>query len=106
MRPLHAFIIATLAQFMMAATLWGSGDSSRTDTRKTVTDRQSLSAAKLPLGIHKIRLEPGPDAERFASALLKFNLANEGTTALSDVVLEISVVDKPLGPTAHRTVRP
>ena len=52
-------------------------------------------SATLPsLGIAKIRLDPPEPGEQENSAVLKFQLSNESSITLTDIVLEVSIVEE------------
>jgi hypothetical protein len=56
-----------------------------------------------PLRIDHVRLEPAPHAETSPSAILKFDLLNDGLDRMTDVLLEVSILEQsppgqPLGP--------
>jgi|KBSMisStandDraft_5_1062788.scaffolds.fasta_scaffold73828_2 hypothetical protein len=63
-----------------------------------------------PLRIGNVRLEAPPSPQTPASAVLKFDLFNEGPSRVTDILLEVSVRGKPAfdpGPaTARVLVRP
>jgi hypothetical protein len=60
---------------------------------------QQLTNEVLPLNIENVRLERRVEAtspaETAPSMFLKFEISNEGSTSVSDIVLEISIVEKP-----------
>jgi hypothetical protein len=47
------------------------------------------------LKIEHVRLEPPPSTESLPSTLLKFDVLNESSGRLTDLVLEVSIVEKP-----------
>ena len=49
----------------------------------------------LPVRIANVRLEPAPPLEASPSVTLKFAIANEGSTSVSDIILKIAIVEKP-----------
>lgn len=52
------------------------------------------AAEKSPLGIAGIRLDHAPPEEANA-AVLKFHMSNVGSTGLTDIVFEVSIVEEP-----------
>jgi hypothetical protein len=51
--------------------------------------------AKLPpISIAKVRLDPAPPGEKKNSAVLKFQVSNESSNTLTDIVFEISIVEE------------
>jgi hypothetical protein len=48
-----------------------------------------------PLGIAKVRLDPPPPGEKENSAVLKFQMSNVGSSTLTDIVFEVSIVEEP-----------
>lgn len=62
----------------------------------TVSTHPDLSVTNegLPVSIANVRLEPAPPLETSPSMTLKFAIANEGPTSVSDIILEISIVEK------------
>ena len=55
---------------------------------------QRVTNEDLPVSIANVRLEAAPPVETSPSMTLKFAIANEGSTSVSDIVLEISIVEK------------
>jgi hypothetical protein len=51
--------------------------------------------ASWPLKIENIRLDPGPKTETFPSATLTFDVFNESSKRVTDLELEISIVETP-----------
>jgi hypothetical protein len=49
----------------------------------------------LPVSIANVRLEPASPLEASPSMTLKFAIANEGSTSVSDIILKIAIVEKP-----------
>ena len=47
-----------------------------------------------PLGIAKVRLDPPPPGEKENSAVLKFQMSNGGANTLTDIVLEVVIVEE------------
>ena len=50
---------------------------------------------KLPLVIARVRLDPPPPGEKENSAVLKFQMSNRSSSTLTDIVFEVSIVEKP-----------
>ena len=48
-----------------------------------------------PLRIDHVRLERAPRTETSPSAILKFDLLNEGVDRMTDVLLEVSILEQP-----------
>ena len=46
-----------------------------------------------PLGITKIRLDPPEPGEQKNSAVLKFQMSNESSSTLTDIVFEVSIIE-------------
>ena len=49
----------------------------------------------LPLKVQNVRFEAAPAPETSHSATLKFDMFNDGSSSLTDIVLEVSVLKKP-----------
>jgi len=78
------------------AAIWVREDSSRVSTK---------SAA--PVRIENVRLEGAPGTETVPSAVLKFDVVNASPKRQTDLLLEISVAEKPAvdpAPTPHRVL--
>jgi hypothetical protein len=46
------------------------------------------------LSIRNIRLEPAPPIDRFPSARVKFELHNDGSDSLTDIMLRLSLIER------------
>lgn len=56
--------------------------------------RPALTKETTALRVHNVRLEPGPLAESSPSATLKFDMLNDGASRLTNIVLEVSILEK------------
>ena len=59
-------------------------------------DRRALgdNAARLPLKVQRVRLEPAPPMSASPGTVLKFDLYNASTNRLADPLLQIAIVEK------------
>lgn len=48
-----------------------------------------------PLKVGNVRLEPPPPTERLPAVLLKFDVVNVSSNRLTDLVLKVSILEKP-----------
>jgi hypothetical protein len=97
-------VITALGMSVSAPALTAAGDvrpdqpSKRNTTvpPPSVSTHLNLSVTNegLPVSIANVRLEAAPPVEASPSMTLKFAIANEGSTSVSDIVLEISIVEK------------
>lgn len=70
--------------------------SNRDATGSPPFRRAIKKSATLPsLGIAKIRLDPPEPGVQENSAVLKFQVSNESSSKLTDIVLEVSIVEEP-----------
>jgi hypothetical protein len=53
------------------------------------------SAEASSLKIEHVRLEPPPPTEALPSSVLKFDVLNESSSRLTDLLLEVSIVEQP-----------
>jgi hypothetical protein len=51
-------------------------------------------ATGFPLGIAKVRFDPPPPGEKDSSAVLKFQISNRSSSTLTDIVVEVSIVEE------------
>ena len=68
--------------------------------RRLKLDRDVVSVTRAPtavppLRIDHVRLERAPQAKTLPSAILKFDLLNEAADRMTDVLLEVSILEQP-----------
>ena len=65
------------------------------DTIAVPSDLKPINESAQLLRVEKVRLEVPVTAETSPSTLLKFDVFNGGSTPLTDLILEISILEKP-----------
>jgi len=50
---------------------------------------------RLPVRIEHVRLEPTPDADVVPSSSVAFDMVNTGSTSITDIMFEISILSEP-----------
>jgi hypothetical protein len=80
--------------------------ASRANIAAAIIERRPLeqSSDTSPLSIDDIELRPAPDIDGAPSAFIAFNVTNEGWQRVTDIVIEVSIVEKQRRPDARRKV--
>jgi hypothetical protein len=95
---------ATMSAVLSAGTIAAAGNlppASATDVQplplsgSTTPDLAPFPQPASTLRVRDIRIEPPPPTAPIRSAMLKFDVANEGTERLGDIVLEIVIKERP-----------
>ena len=90
--------VAVVGVLVMACGVLVNATTEHQDKRveHLTLDRSALvdNAARLPLRVQRVRLEPAPPMSASPGTVLKFDLFNASANRLADPLLQIAIVEK------------
>jgi hypothetical protein len=90
--------VAVVGVFVIASAVLVNASTEHQEKRgeQLTVDRGALvdNAARLPLRVQRVRLEPAPPMNASPGTVLKFDLLNASVNRLADLVLQIAIVEK------------